>query len=51
MILVDGKKVDSNVPVTANSKIQVFTKNGERMPIKESTVWCIELWLENMGLL
>ncbi|CAK70276.1 unnamed protein product (macronuclear) [Paramecium tetraurelia] len=40
MILVDGKKVDSNIPVTSENKIQVFTKNGERMPVKQSTkVW------------
>lgn len=38
MILVDGKKVESNIPVTSENKIQVFTKNGERMPIKQSTV-------------
>ena len=40
MIQVDGKVVESNVPVSANSKIQVGAKTGMYTPVKESTrIW------------
>jgi len=40
MIYVDGKKVDSNVPVTDENKIKVSAKTGMYTPVKQGTrVW------------
>jgi len=40
LVLVNGRKVDSNVPVTIKDKVSIFTKHGERIPMKEETkVW------------
>jgi len=36
IIKVDGKTVFSNVPVTVNNNIQIFTKKGYQMPINEA---------------
>lgn len=41
MIKVDGKVVDSNVPVNDQSKIKVSAKTGSYTPMKENT----RLWL------
>ena len=40
MIKVNGKVVDSNVPVTPDSKIVVGAKTGMYTPVKENTrIW------------
>ena len=40
MIKVDGKCVDSNVPVNIDSNIQIFTKHGYQTPQKENQrIW------------
>jgi 16S rRNA U516 pseudouridylate synthase RsuA-like enzyme len=40
MVYVDGKAVDSNVPVNDSSKIKVSAKTGMYTPMKEGTrVW------------
>lgn len=40
MVKVDGKYIDSNVPVNIDSNIQIFTKQGYQTPLKESQrIW------------
>jgi len=43
LVRVNGKKVESNVPVVQDDKITIFTPHGERMPMKEDT----KLWIFN----
>ena len=43
MVKVDGKVVDSNVPVSNVNLIQVGAKTGMYTPIKENT----RIWLYN----
>lgn len=43
MVKVDGKKVDSNVPVSSTNLIQVSAKTGMYTPVKENT----RIWLFN----
>ncbi len=43
LVRVNGKKVESNVPVIQEDKITIFTPHGERMPMKEDT----KLWIFN----
>jgi hypothetical protein len=43
MVKVDGKVVDSNVPVNNLNLIQVGAKTGMYTPIKENT----RIWLYN----
>ena len=40
VVKVNGRTVLSNVPVTENDKISIFTKHGEKLPVKEDTkIW------------
>jgi len=43
MVKVDGKVVESNVPVSGENLIQVGAKTGMYTPIKENT----RIWLYN----
>ena len=43
MATLDGKKVDSNVPVSSTNLIQVSAKTGMYTPVKENT----RIWLFN----
>ena len=41
MVFVDKKKINSNIAVNESSDIKIFTKNGEKAPLKEES----KLWI------